>query len=111
MGRGAYNAHPFRFILNRSNAIAPNVYLMLYPIGLLAELLHRKPDADVEVLALLSEITADELKGEGRTYGGGLHKIEPQELARLPAAAFIRRFPELAFSQGRLFDLELSNGN
>lgn len=104
MGRGGANSdHPFRFLLNRSEATAPNVYLMLYPTGPLAALLRRQPDADAEVLALLGEITADELKGEGRVYGGGLHKIEPKELARLPAVALVRRFSELAQPQARLF--------
>lgn len=107
MGRGnKETGQPFRFILNRSDAIAPNVYLMLYPTGALAALLRRCPTLDAEILDLLGEITAGELKSEGRVYGGGLHKIEPKELARLPAIALIRRFPELVHSKRSLFDME-----
>jgi hypothetical protein len=96
MGRGGPNAAPFRFLLNRSDAVAPNVYLQLHPAGTLAEMLNRYPERDVEVFELLNEITSQALKAEGRVYGGGLHKIEPKELERIPATAFLARFPELA---------------
>ena len=33
--------------------------------------------------------------GEGRVYGGGLNKIEPSELVRVSAAAFVERWPHL----------------
>jgi hypothetical protein len=59
------------------------------------------------VFALLSQVTGDELRSEGRVYGGGLHKIEPGELARISASAFVERWPELRASshhQYTLFD-------
>lgn len=105
MGRGLGEDRPFRFFLNRSDAVAPNVYLMLYPKGHLAELLLRRPNADTEILEALGEITASDLKGEGRVYGGGLHKIEPKELLRLPADGLVRRFPELGLEANRILTL------
>ena len=85
MGRQRANGHAFRFFLNRSNAIAANTYLMLYPNGVLARALHERPEIGPVVLSILQGIKPDRLLAEGRVYGGGLHKLEPRELARLPA--------------------------
>ena len=95
MGRGTGDRRPFRFIWNQSQAIGTNLYLMLYPLGGLGEMLRRHPARGAEVLELLQGITGHELRDEGRVYGGGLHKIEPGELARISAAPFIDRWPEL----------------
>jgi hypothetical protein len=96
MGRGGGEKRPFRFISNRSYAIATNLYLMVYPSKCLANLLRRYPERAADVFAMLGAITGNELRGEGRVYGDGLHKIEPSELARISASAFIDRWPELA---------------
>jgi predicted RNA methylase len=95
MGRGSDEKRPFRFIWNRSQAIGTNLYLMLYPQNGLAVLLRQHPARAADVFALLGQVTGHELRGEGRVYGGGLNKIEPNELARVSAAAFVRRWPQL----------------
>ena len=91
MGRSsAKSAAPFRFILNRSKATAANVYLMLYPKPILASILNNKPEAMQTVWKALCTITTDMMTGEGRLYGGGLHKIEPKELGRVSADLVLR---------------------
>lgn len=106
MGRGSDDKPPFRFIWNRSKAIGTNLYLMLYPQNSLAAMLRRHPDRAENVHALLGQVTGNELRGEGRVYGGGLNKIEPSELARISAASFVELWPEMGFDmqpQGKLF--------
>jgi adenine-specific DNA-methyltransferase len=73
---------PFRFILNRSRATAANVYLLLYPKPHLARGLAERTN---EVFDALRAIAPDHFFSEGRVYGGGLYKMEPAELMRLPA--------------------------
>lgn len=93
MGRGVDDHHPFRFIRNRSDAIATNVFLMLYPVPEVRDHLDQCP-ASLEALheALLS-YTASDLRRGGRVYGGGLHKMEPKELTQLPAERLINALP------------------
>jgi len=75
---------PFRFILNNSNATASNSYLLLYPKpGLENALITRRRLREM-VWRELQAIPSSELIYAGRVYGGGLHKLEPKELANLP---------------------------
>lgn len=100
-------AKPFRFILNHSQATAPNVYLMLYPRPVLAAELTRKPRLLSSVWTMLNQLPAQTLVGEGRVYGGGLHKIEPAELSNAPIDGIARLVPDLFANLGRqlpLFD-------
>jgi hypothetical protein len=85
MGRSRNGKPPFRFIWNRSQATAHNVYLMLYPKRPLLDALSADPALAGRVFAALQDITPAQLLSEGRVYGGGLHKVEPKELAQIPA--------------------------
>lgn len=78
------NGRPFRFILNHSEATAANVYLLLYPRPVLANALLRDPGLKRKIWEFLNKIEPATLLGEGRVYGGGLHKLEPKELANVP---------------------------
>jgi len=102
MGRGSNKKQPFRFIWNQSEAIGTNLYLMLYPQSGLAMMFRRNPGRASELFALLGQVTGHELRGEGRVYGGGLHKIEPSELGRISAIPIVERWPELAESIARI---------
>ena len=84
---------PFRFILNRSQATIANVYLAMYPTPLLARALAREPDLINQVWQGLNDITPAQLLGEGRVYGGGLHKLEPKELANVPVPQLMELLP------------------
>ena len=85
MGRARNGRPPFRFIWNRSQATAHNVYLMLYPKSNLRDALTLHPEHEVQIFKALQNITPAQLLSEGRVYGGGLHKVEPKELAQIPA--------------------------
>ena len=85
MGRGPKGSNqPFRFILNHSKAIATNSYLMLYPKLFWRERAKREPELLQSVWEVLSAIKTEDLTEEGRTYGGGLEKMEPSELGNVP---------------------------
>lgn len=83
MGRSSTGNAPVRFILNISNAIATNSYLMLYPKEPLQQVISKNPDIVFRVWEELKKINADEIESECRTYGGGLKKLEPRELAKV----------------------------
>jgi len=69
---------PFRFIRNRSNATMTNTYLGLYPQTAMSD---NELDNMCEAL---NNIPPEILINGGREYGGGLKKLEPQELMSLP---------------------------
>ena len=85
---------PFRFILNNSQATVANVYLAMYPTPLLARAMERDPTLIRRVWKLLNELTAEQLLSEGRVYGGGLHKLEPKELANVAVPGILALLPE-----------------
>lgn len=84
MGRASDDRQsPFRFIWNQSNAIAANVYLMLYPKPDIEERVRDDGNVQENLFRCLQSICVESLVGEGRVYGGGLHKVEPKELAKV----------------------------
>ena len=95
MGRGTHDKLPFRFIWNRSQAVATNLYLMLTPAGRLATMLSAHPERAARIHEWLGKLTSGELRSEGRVYGGGLNKIEPKELSRISAQSLADIWPEI----------------
>jgi hypothetical protein len=92
MGRFRNGKHPFRLIWNRSQATAHNVYLLLYPRGPLREMLKQNPEREALIFEKLQTITPEQFISEGRVYGGGLHKVEPRELGKIPAGFLLECF-------------------
>jgi hypothetical protein len=95
---------PFRFILNESRAVAANVYLNLYPKSRLQQALSCNPHLIRSLWKSLGEVTKSALLSNGRTYGGGLHKLEPKELAnvKVKVGQLLKAKCE-TFVQGNLF--------
>ncbi|MCG8366604.1 MAG: XamI family restriction endonuclease [Pseudanabaenales cyanobacterium] len=84
MGRRSSNGNaPIRFLLNRSRAIATNVFICLYPKPELLYLLQQSRAREIEILETLNQIPIACIQRAGRSYGGGLQKIEPKELRSL----------------------------
>ena len=83
MGRGVKSKRLFRFILNLSDAITTNVYLLLYPKKEYARYL-KDPKVLNDVWLALNSTPCGALVSHGREYGGGLHKLEPKELLKVP---------------------------
>ena len=100
MGRSSNGAPPFRIILNESQAIATNVYLMLYPKPPLERPMASE-SARRSILASLRRIVDAEWTTNRRVYGGGLYKVEPRELGGLAADSLVDTFPELEAVTGQ----------
>jgi hypothetical protein len=83
MGRTSNGRKPFRFLWNQSQALASNLYLLLYPKGPLQAALRGHPELCPQVFAALQATDTNAFVREGRVYGGALYKMEPKELARL----------------------------
>jgi adenine-specific DNA-methyltransferase len=89
------SGRPFRFIFNNSKATVTNVYLAMYPTLKLARAMGQDQTLIRRVWQVLNQITPDQLIREGRFYGGGLHKLEPKELANVDATAIAELIPEI----------------
>jgi len=66
----------------------------MYPKPFLSEALSRDPELIRHVWKILDGITLDQLLGEGRGYGGGLHKLEPKALANAPVPEIAELLPK-----------------
>ena len=106
MGRGNADRLPLRFIWNKSEAIATNAYLMMYPNERVARALGDRPGAKEEMFVLLKRAAVTTMTYQGRTYSGGLRKIEPRELQQLglpEAPDWIRELAGNWETEGRLW--------
>ena len=88
-------ARPFRFILNHSRATAANVYLLLYPRPFVALALEADRGLKRRLWQALNRCELHTMLDEGRVYGGDLHKLEPKELANVPADQLLELLPAL----------------
>lgn len=94
LGRGdVKTGRPFRFILNASRATVANVYLAMYPTSLISRETARDPHLLRNIWIALNQLPPESLLGEGRVYGGGLHKLEPGELGNVSAAFLLDLLP------------------
>jgi len=111
----AKSGRPFRFILNHSKATAANVYLLLYPKSVLARAIDRDQSILRRVWEALNSLSTKAILREGRVYGGGLHKLEPNELGNVDATPIIKAIPELKdlakSIQPSLFDVQAVQRN
>ena len=91
-------------------ATVTNVYLVLYPRPDVAKALQGNDALVRKVWRRLNEIAPETLIGEGRVYGGGLHKLEPKELANVPADSIAEVLPRTALptKKASLFDEDIA---
>ena len=98
MGRNNTSNRLFRFILNTSQAVTTNVYLLLYPKPQYAHCLKDEKMLS-EIWNELNMIPCEILSHSGRFYGGGLRKMEPKELMSTPANRIASLFNAHSTSQ------------
>ena len=84
MGRNKENLPPLYFIWNKSQAIALNTYLLLYPRQWLIDKFLENPMIYNIVLNALNKSAEEIVSARARIYSGGLNKIEPNELRKMP---------------------------
>lgn len=89
-GRGKGDAYPFRFIWNKSGALATNSYLFVEPVGELARRVESGAVSTEDVYNALCSISLRNITQYSRVYGGGLYKNEPGDLKRVKINEFRR---------------------
>lgn len=65
----------------------------MYPTANLAGAMRRDSTLLRGIWEMLNQITPDKLIDEGRVYGGGLRKLEPNELANVDVTAIAELIP------------------
>lgn len=83
MGRGGKDHPPLRIILNKSDAVATNTYIMMYPREPLMAVLKDRPLLIEDLFMFLKEAAEKNIIDSARIHAGGLQKIEPGELLRV----------------------------
>lgn len=107
MGRnGSANKPPIRFFLNRSKGLVTNVYICLYPRPNLQRLLRADPTREMELLYALNAISPANIEKAGRSYGGGLQKVEPKELRSVRLECIPSWLTIKKLEQGELFQTQ-----
>ena len=86
---------PFRFILNHSKAVAPNIYLMMYPRSGLAQLLRENYPLQIKFWTALNNIGINEIQNRSCVYDTAPGRLEPKELASVDAHRIARLVPGL----------------
>jgi hypothetical protein len=66
----------------------------MYPTPQLAQAIEADGELLRKIWLVLNSVTPQQLLGEGRVYGGGLHKLEPRELANLPVPEISALLPQ-----------------
>ena len=83
----------FRIIFNQSRATATNAYLLLYPKTELNNIIQRQPELMKGIWNSMKKIPSEKFCANGRTYGGGLKKMEPRELSASSAQDLLDLLP------------------
>jgi adenine-specific DNA-methyltransferase len=77
------NRKVIRFYRNTSRAIATNTFFLLYAKPSIIALLKDSDKFYDYIFTKLKALNPDKVLSQGRSYGGGLYKIEPKELEEL----------------------------
>ena len=86
MGRNKKDLPPLYFLLNQSDAVALNTYLLLYPKPWLMDIIGNNELLCKKLLSALNDSAKKIIAQQTRVYSGGLQKLEPNELKNSPIA-------------------------
>lgn len=86
MGRNKKDLPPLYFLLNQSEAVALNTYLLLYPKSWLMKIIENNELLCKKLLSALNHSAKKIIAQQTRVYSGGLQKLEPNELKNSPIA-------------------------
>ena len=87
------------------------MYLLLYPKPLVLKAIAESPELLRVLWKALNSMSIEMLIENGRSYGGGLHKLEPSELSQAPADELLASLPSTVFSSSSQSDLFVSTAD